>query len=52
MKLHFIHIFHRWYYSGPYEIYRVCSICGKSQFKIWTDSGILSKWFNLRKERK
>ena len=49
MKLHF---FHKWIYSNPLRSYRECSICGKSQYKVFTDSGILSKWFNLRKERK
>jgi len=39
--------FHQWY--KPTDRYRKCRTCGKAQYKVYTDSGILSTWFDLEK---
>lgn len=52
-------IFHRWIYSPPHFIdgsfpprsdestFRKCPECKRRQYKVYTDSGVLSCWLDL-----
>ena len=42
-------IFHKWEYIG--DNFRRCTKCGKEQYKVYLDSGILSGWLDMTREK-
>jgi len=50
MKKRLFHIFHKWSYKGIMN-WRECLICGKQQYKVYLDSGILSGWLTMGRRK-
>jgi hypothetical protein len=40
-------LLHAWDYSDP-KTFRQCDKCNRKQYRVYTDSGLLSSWLELR----